>query len=205
MRVGTYGDFERLEVAELVPPSRKVLDVGCHKGAFGAALALRGSEVWGIEPDQEAAAVAASRLRKVVVGKYPEDFHESESFDCIVFNDVLEHMVDPTAALIAARQHLSPRGYVVASIPNVRNIRVLWPLAMRGRWDYQDVGILDRTHLRFFTPTTMRELFEQHHYQVERQVPIVISPRKQRVLRLLGRRVSEFLAPQFVMVARVVA
>jgi len=195
---------ERQEVAVFVPPSRRVLDVGCDWGAFGAVLVERGSEVWGIEMDPGPASEAATRLHQVIVGRFPDDVPQGETFDCIVFNDVLEHMVEPASALIATRGFLAVGGCVVASIPNVRHLSVLAQLLIRGRWDYTDWGILASTHLRFFTKSTMRELFERNGYRVERQEPINVggSTGKWRVLRLLGRRSEEFLAAQYVLVAR---
>ena len=195
---------ERLEVAAVVPPVGRLLDVGCHEGRFGEVIAARGAEVWGIEPDEDRATVAASRLHRVVVGSYPQDFPPEERFDCIVFNDVLEHMPDPQSALTAAKRQLAPNGCIVASIPNVRHVSVVTSLALRGRWDYQDWGILDRTHLRFFTKATMKELFQRSGLQVERQEPSTWGRArgKRRILALLGKRSEEFLAVQYLIVAR---
>ena len=200
----TIPTSQRLEVAALVPPVRRLLDVGCHEGHFGKVIADRGVEVWGVEPDESRANVAKSRLHGVVVGSYPSDVPRGEFFDCIVFNDVLEHMQDPGSALLAAKGQLMPNGCVVASIPNIRHISVVRSLVVRGRWDYQDWGILDRTHLRFFTKQSMRELFEEAGFYIEIQVPSYWErPRgKRRVLRLLGRKGEEFLAMQYLIVAR---
>ena len=107
-----------------------------------------------------AARVASTRLTRVLVGAYPAVLPAGERFDCIIFNDVLEHMVDPQRVLAVARSHLTERGCVIASLPNVRNISVIAPLVLYGRWDYADAGLLDRTHVRWFTKSTMRELFE---------------------------------------------
>jgi hypothetical protein len=116
---------------------------------------------------------------------------------------VLEHMEDPAAALVAARTLLTPEGCVVASVPNVRNVRVLVPLLLRGRWDYQESGPLDRTHLRFFTRATMRELFECAGYQVRQQEPIKRTRVGGRLwsLYLLGSHREQFLVEQYLIVA----
>src|SRR5262249_40065500 len=82
-----------------------------------------------------------------------------EEFDCIVFADILEHLVDPWGTLASYCRFLSPEGVVVASIPNVRNIALLYDVMVRGRWQYADSGYLDRTHLRFFTGAEISELF----------------------------------------------
>src|ERR1700678_4322870 len=174
--VSVYPDVARPEIAAFVPSSvRRLLDVGCSRGAFGSLMNKRGIEVWGVEPNPQAAAEAEGRIEHVIIGRYPEDLPAGQTFDCITFNDVLEHMEDPSASLEAARSHLACDGKVLASIPNIRHLSILRDLGLRGRWDYVDVGILDRTHLRFFTRVTMRELFESAGYRVDVQVPINIS------------------------------
>jgi 2-polyprenyl-3-methyl-5-hydroxy-6-metoxy-1,4-benzoquinol methylase len=169
-------------------------------------MMARGFEVWGIEVNEGHARVAARRLDRDIVGRYPEAMPEGFTFDCITFNDVLEHMVDPARALKFAQAQLTSCGRVVASIPNVRHVSVVIPLVMRGRWDYRADGVLDRTHLRWFTKATMRELFEDNGFSVESQTAINVSSMggKAHLLRLLGKRREEFLAPQFVVVGRLI-
>ena len=167
----TYPDADRSSVVAFVPvAATRVLDVGCWQGAFGAELKRRrpGLSVVGIEADPQAAEVASSRLDRVIAGRFPVDVApEDGPFDCVVFNDVLEHLVDPWEALRRTRALLSDSGTVVAVIPNIRHVRAVVPLVVRGRWDYADTGLLDRTHLRFFTRSTMIELFETTGYAVE--------------------------------------
>jgi GT2 family glycosyltransferase/Flp pilus assembly protein TadD len=116
--------------------------------------------VWGIEPVEHAARDARTKLDRVITSKAEDALAELPDgyFDVMVCADVLEHMQDPAAFLAQARNKLSLRGEVVASIPNVRHWSVLVDL-LEGRWDYQDAGILDRTHLRFFTRKSILELF----------------------------------------------
>jgi 2-polyprenyl-3-methyl-5-hydroxy-6-metoxy-1,4-benzoquinol methylase len=205
-----YADLAREEMCPLVPASaRRVLDVGCHRGAFGALLRTPGREVFGIEIDPATAADAAARLDEVFVGRYPDDIPTGTTFDCVVFNDVLEHMEDPWSALKATIGYLEPEGTVLASIPNVRNIEVVYPLLTRGTWRYHDQGLLDRTHLRFFTKSSMRELFEDSGFVVVDQIPLRTHGAKRsriaRAVHLLGRRAEEFLTVQYGLVARVAA
>ncbi|MBA2281278.1 MAG: methyltransferase domain-containing protein, partial [Acidimicrobiia bacterium] len=197
-----YVDVDRSEMIPFVPVgARRVLDVGCGYGAFGAALKAARPDivVWGIEPAVEPAGHAASRLDQVVVGSYPDDLSPEERFDCIVFNDVLEHVVDPWAVLQRTLPHLRPGGRVVASVPNVRHWSVIWSLARAGRWTYRDAGILDRTHLRFFTRSTMIELFADSGYHVEQVAPIHEAVRGHvgRLVALLGARTEEFRTVQY--------
>lgn len=129
-----------------------------------------------MEANAAAAAVAATRLDKVIAGRFPEDVGPEEGpFDCVVFNDVLEHLIDPWEALRLTRPLLSEAGRVVAMIPNIRHVRAVMPLLFRGRWDYADTGLLDRTHLRFFTRATMIDLFETAGYTVKSVTPQDLS------------------------------
>lgn len=193
----------RAEMVPFVPASaKKVLDVGCAQGKFGEVLKLARPQIdlWGMDPVSGSRPVAYDHF---VEGFFP-DSAPREAFDVIVFNDVLEHMVDPWTALRLTRQMLAVDGVVVASIPNVRNLRTLGQLVFRGEWNYVDAGVLDRTHLRFFTASTMRTLFSSSGYVVETLRPINL-PRigKRGILRrtLLGLA-DELFAEQFVVVAR---
>lgn len=146
---------------ELVGPGGRVLDVGCATGYLGAALKERGSEVAGVELDPEAAARAAEVLDEVVVADLETvDLLEQfgpESFDTVVFGDVLEHLREPHRLLSRATALLRPGGSVVISIPNVGHADVRLAL-LQGHWRYSDRGLLDRTHVQFFTRSSLMEL-----------------------------------------------
>ena len=172
-----YPDADREEIVSFVPVgATKILDVGCWRGAFGAELKRQrpSVEVVGLEPNETAAAIAAQRLDRVITGRFPDNVDDGP-FDCVVFNDVLEHFEDPWAALRSTAKLVSPGGRVVAVIPNIRHVRVTVPLVFAGRWEYMDTGILDRTHLRFFTRSSMIGLFESTGYDVESVSPLDIS------------------------------
>lgn len=165
-----YFEQARFEMLRHVPTGcRRVLDVGCGKGNFGEALKqARNLEVWGLEPVAAAAAEAAKKLDRVIEGVFDEAAGlPAASFDAIIFNDVLEHLVDAKAALQLSRQLLKPGGAVIASIPNIRHFPTLWELAVRGEWNYADSGILDRTHLRFFTRKSIPDFFAGGGFKVE--------------------------------------
>lgn len=149
---------------------RRVLDVGCAAGELGRALKQAGArEVMGIERDPTAAALAKNKLDAVLVGEVDRVvLAPAESrFDYIIFADVLEHLTDPWSVLASYRHYLKPGGTVVASIPNIRFYAVIARLLF-NRWGYRESGILDSTHLRFFTLPTIREMFERAGYCVER-------------------------------------
>ena len=152
---------ERPEIAALVPETaRVVLDVGCGDGALGRMLkrARPGIVVLGIEPLPEVAAIAREHLDAIRVGGAEEGWPSDWPMpDCIVFADSLEHMLDPWSVLARSVERLAPGGSVVLSLPNVTHYSLLVG-GLRGRWDYADCGLLDRTHLRFFTRLTLLEL-----------------------------------------------
>jgi len=142
----------------------RVLEVGCASGYFGVALKQYGHEVWGVEASSQVATVARRRLDHVYVGTIEEFLASRASrevaFDFIVFGDVLEHLVHPTRVLRACVALLKPAGRVVASIPNVAHLAVRLML-MEGRWEYSQLGLLDHTHLRFFTRASLLEMFAE--------------------------------------------
>jgi methionine biosynthesis protein MetW len=154
----SYFEFDRPEVRALVPTeARRVLDVGCGAGALGAALREeRGIEVMGLELSADAAARARERLDAVVeadIDALVELPFERGSFDAMVFGDVLEHLRDPHRLLRVLRPWLADDGTLVCSIPNVGHWSVVLPLLTQDRWPYADAGLLDRTHVHFFTLT----------------------------------------------------
>lgn len=161
---GGYYRNTRPEVAQHVPRStRRLLDVGCGGGDFGYALKQRGlNEVHGIELVERACNDARKVLDSALLGNIEEmDLpYEDGYFDCITFSDVLEHLRDPVSALKKAARVLASDGTMVMSIPNVRFHQVLTML-LDGRWKYEDAGILDRTHLRFFTATDMYAMVKE--------------------------------------------
>ncbi len=167
-----YYRNERPEIAGLVPDdARRVLDVGCGAGGLGRALKRRAPrEVVGIELNPAAAAAARRHLDEVLEADLDHldalPWAEA-SFDCIVCADVLEHLRDPGRALAVLRRYLAPGGLLIASLPNVRHASVLLPLLVEGRWRYQEEGILDRTHLRFFTLEEIPALFEAAGFTVQ--------------------------------------
>ena len=141
--------------------NKSVLEVGCATGYFTKAMVEQGCKVVGIELDPAAAAVAEEWADRVVVGDIDRgevwDQIDDESFDVVLCGDVLEHLRDPLEALRSAVRKLKPDGVVVTSLPNVAHGDVRM-LLLRGSFRYRDVGLLDRTHIRFFTLETIREL-----------------------------------------------
>ena len=137
---------------------RRLLDVGCARGHLSAALANQGWNVTGIEYDASDAALAKDAGINVIVGTAEEALASlNEKFDVIVFADVLEHFVHPLEVLKLATTRLAPNGRIVISIPNVAHLTVRLQLLL-GSFTYTDRGILDRTHLHFYTKKTLKEM-----------------------------------------------
>lgn len=156
-------------IMELVGRDKRVLDVGTAAGHLAEALAERGCRVTGIEIDLAAARRAEERCESVIIGDVETlDVYEKlgeDVFDVIVFGDVLEHLRDPLRTLVRMKPFLRPEGYVVASIPNVAHGSVRLAL-LQGRFEYRPLGLLDETHLRFFTRESMERLFDDAGYSV---------------------------------------
>lgn len=145
----------------LVGSHKRVLDVGCASGYFARALAEHGCTVSGVDADADAAEEARPALAELVVGDLEQLDLVAElgkgRFDVVVFGDVLEHLRDPLPVLRQARTLLAPGGYVVISIPNVAHGAVRLQL-LQGRFDYRPTGLLDSTHIRFFTRDNLEVL-----------------------------------------------
>jgi len=165
-----YFTRTRVEMLDYIPcDAQRILDVGCGEGAYGSLIKQsRKAEVWGAELYKAAANVARKRIDKVLTGDFLQQIYllPDGYFDCIVFNDVLEHFVDPFSILSEIKAKLSRHGVVVCSVPNVRSFYVLKQLLVQKDWKYQDAGVLDRTHLRFFTEKSLTDMFDSLEYNL---------------------------------------
>ncbi len=204
-----YYGRPRREMRRFVPATaRRLLDVGCGAGAFAAGLKQErpGLEVWGVEMDPAAAARAERVLDRVLVGDAAAVLPGlgAERFDCIVLNDVLEHVWEPEQLLGRLRPLLGTGGRVVASVPNIRHHSAVADLVFRGKWEYTDEGILDRTHVRFFTRASLPGLFAGGGLVLERVEGINrTGSRKFKLFDLLTLgRFADMGCLQFACVAR---
>ncbi|MBI4389317.1 MAG: glycosyltransferase [Nitrospinae bacterium] len=189
----SYYHNVRQDIFPLIPQAaRCILEVGCAAGMTGRALKeTRGAFVAGIEMDPGAAREARRNLDDVLEGNIETmDLpYEENSFDCIILADILEHLVDPLTALKKLRGCLKPGGTVVASIPNVQFFGLINSLA-EGNWTYQKEGILDETHLRFFTFREIEKLFKDAGFAIE-QVDETLDPQFKNV-EYSGQSVLKF-------------
>lgn len=166
-----YYLHHRHEMLSYIPSNVKtVLDVGCSSGAFGKLVKDKfGCIVWGIEPDKKSASNAANLLDRVYNSFFDDNIDlEGKRFDCIIFNDVLEHLVNPFEALELCKHYLTPSGVIVASIPNIRFFDAVYHITVQGDFKYTGAGIFDKTHLRFFTKKSMERMFIDAGYKINR-------------------------------------
>ena len=194
MAVPDYYDRVNPDLLRVIPPkARVVLEIGCGTGAMAVPYKRLnpGGLYVGIEMNTEAAEVARSRIDRVVAGdiaaiEIDALGLDAESVDCLVFGDVLEHMLDPWAVLGRLSPLLRPGGQAVACVPNVQHWSILVGL-LRGRWEYEDEGLLDRTHLRFFTIEGLTPLFAQAGLRVHDVHPRTFPNEQfQTFLQLMG-------------------
>lgn len=160
---------EKKVVAQLVGNEKAVLEVGAYTGFFSWHLAQRGCRVTAVELDPRAAAKARGRVERMIVGDIEEPSVSAQvagPFDVILFMHVLEHMIDPWKVLRQARHWLGPGGSIIVLLPNIACWRARKELFFRGVFQYTETGIMDRTHLRFFTFNTAQELLESSGYRV---------------------------------------
>lgn len=205
-----YFENTRPEMQLYIPATaQRMLEVGCGNAAFAASVKRsRPLHVTAIEGYAPAAEAAQSRVDRLLAMPLEDALPllDGERFDCIVMNDVLEHLVDPWAALKSLRPLLSPSGVVVASIPNVRYFSVFKEYLLEGQWKYQRDGVMDRTHLRFFTRKSMVDLFQDSGYTMQSVVGIngmEKFPFKFAMLnKLMGGSLDDARFIQFACVAR---
>jgi len=166
-----YFQLDRSDVAALVPRDcHAILEIGSGFGVLGRALMVRQPcTVDGIEINGAAAAQLQGVYRRYWIGDVERMELEgaASDYDCLLFPDVLEHLVDPWSVLRRFSARLRPGGVVIASIPNVRNLALLYRLIVQGQWDYEASGLLDRGHVRFFTRSSIADLFAQSGLAIE--------------------------------------
>lgn len=220
----SLGLGNRQEMLKYIPQKAScLLEVGCGYGNFGELLKKnRSVEVWGIEVNQKAAEIAKHKLDKVICNDFSQAKNlnlPTKHFDCIVFNDVLEHMIDPYSVLLESKDLLTEEGVVITSIPNVRYLSNVYNFLILQDWQYQDCGILDRTHLRFFTKKSMIKMFFDLGYTIDlieginsffSLSTLQRRPKKKLLLKLIFRlfnfvllqRVTDMEYQQFAIIAR---
>jgi SAM-dependent methyltransferase len=201
----------------LLPAGGSVLDIGCATGGLLALLRPQAGFTAGIELSPSAAAEAAKVADRVVAGGVQDAAFDPASFDVVVLADVLEHLVDPGAALALAVGWTKPGGHVVVSVPNIAHWQARLAVA-RGQWRADDSGTFDATHLRFFTVERVRALVEgaglddvavepvvprlRNHVGVVERLPGRVGEAIERGWQAAGRRRPNLLGYQLVATGR---
>ncbi len=166
-----YFQNSRSEMLKFIPESSQIiLEVGCGEGNFLRQLKSDSRELWGIELNVDAASKATEVCDFAFSGDFDSQFDKlpKSHFDCIVFNDVLEHMYEPWSVLNRCKHLLSSNGVIVCSIPNFRYIsNLITEIVLDGEFRYKpEGGILDDTHIRFFTSKSILRMFKEQGYTV---------------------------------------
>ena len=178
-----------------------ILDIGCGAGAMGKRLLDLGKARWvsGVEFVPSQAELARRVLNEVITGDLTQlEFSWSPGFfDRIIAGDVLEHLVDPWNVLRRLKPLLRPGGFLIVSLPNVRHWWVLRDLILRGEWRYREAGVLDETHLRFFTQRSALRMLEETGFKIKSVRPYFWGPKTRNFNRITFTMFEEFLAQRW--------
>lgn len=159
-----------MKLLNLVKNGSNVLEIGCSTGYFSEKLVQKNCRVWAVEIDKEAALIAQQRKNVKVlncdVRQITDYMSTNKKFDVILLADILEHLEDPLGVLIQLKKYLSRDGKILISLPNIANFAIRFKLFFEGEFTYQDYGILDRTHLRFFSKATSENLIHQARLKI---------------------------------------
>jgi len=148
---------------------KRVLEIGCASGYISRELRAAGCRVTGMEIDPDAAEQARPFLEQLIVGDVERGGalgRAGTGYDVVLMGDVLEHLTDPERFLRSLLPVFGPAGYALAAIPNVAFFKMRWSL-LRGRFDYTDCGLCDRTHLRFYTFYSFQEMVQRAGYRID--------------------------------------
>lgn len=199
-----YFNYTRKEIAPLIPQKvDRVLEIGCGAGKTLSWLKVHKGCTWtcGVEISPSAAKQSGKILDEIYVGNIESmDLPiEKNSLDLILCLDVLEHTIDPWQVMKKLYDYLMPSGSIIVSLPNVRNSQVILPLLLKGEWNYQDAGILDRTHLRFFVRDSAIRLVESAGFKVDMvsSTGLGSSSKSQFVNKLLPNFIKSFFEFQY--------
>jgi methionine biosynthesis protein MetW len=195
-------------VLQLTNGFKRVLEVGAATGYLSEAISKQGSMVVSVEIDPRAAAIAAQRGLDVRVGSLSTTLRDDEMFDCVVMADVIEHVQDPDRLIADIKRHIAPGAAIVVSVPNIAH----WSIRSRllfGRFDYTPTGLMDETHVKFYTVRSLEALLARNGLRIEQRRysigPVSGDPRrwrrfwyKKRAIARLASALPGLFAFQFV-------
>ncbi len=196
----------RHDLVDLIPPgTKRILEVGCAGGMTGKRLKEKGfQEVVGIECIEEIGQQGEMYYDRLFIGDVEnvELPYEKGHFDCILYPDVLEHLRDPWKTIKKHNALVKNDGIILCSIPNVRHYRVIKKLVFKGKWEYQDDGIMDKTHLRFFTLSSIIELLIDAGFEPAHMVKKPSAAKWLKIAnRLSGGGLIDCLVRQYIILA----
>ena len=206
----TYFSFTRFDLIEFVDKGdNRILEIGCGEGNTCIALKEQNKaiEIVGVEKVSKVAQIAEAKVDKVICADIEAaDLPFSEEyFDYVIMGDVLEHLYNPWILVNKLGRYLKKGGYIIASIPNIRNWRIIEDLVLKGEWKYCSEGLLDETHLRFFTKKGVLGLFQSECFVVNRIIPRfkLLPTSKAKIVNSLSfGLLEEFLTVQYVVKVR---
>lgn len=209
--MGKYNSFNlnqysvHTKIIQLIGNKKKVLDVGCAEGKLSERMKLTGCEIVGIESDKDSGQIAQKVCREVIhedVELLELSDEYEKYFDFIIFADVLEHLKDPLNTLIRLKRYLKDDGSIIVSLPNIANWRIRLKL-LCGNFDYQEKGILDKTHLRFFNEKTAKKIIDHAGFDIIK-FDLTVGDLKifPVFFHFLGLKMPNLLAYQFLIVAK---
>lgn len=201
-----YYNWEKNRIAELISEgANKILDIGCASGRLGKKLRElnKAEELIGIEIYQPAAEEASLYYNKI----FQDDIESFELpfekyFDYVICGDILEHLRDPWKMVERIHGWLKPGGSLIASIPNIRYWQILTDLILFGKWEYVDAGILDNTHLRFFTRKSFNKLLQDANYDCYHEEMVIHGNKKNIANKITIGLFKEFLGSQVIVMAK---
>jgi 2-polyprenyl-3-methyl-5-hydroxy-6-metoxy-1,4-benzoquinol methylase len=201
----SYYNMVKGEFLPLIPIGPNViLDLGCGTGQLGRKLneTNKTHEVVGVEICAQAAEEASKYYNKVYQGNVESlSLPYTEYFDFVICGDILEHLIDPWTMLIKINNMLKSGGTLICSIPNIRYFKIISELLLNGTWAYTEAGILDSTHLRFFTKKTFFKMLGDANYSVKWCYLSIHGKKKMANMATFGI-FSEFLATQIMVAAK---
>lgn len=204
-----YYQHLRSEIKPFIPSNyNQVLEVGCGAGAFREHL-TEPHIYWGVESNKNASVDANTKLDRVLNLPFERAFEHlpDQYFDLVICNDVIEHLPETNIFLENIRKKMTDGAYIIGSVPNIRFFRQLFDLLIKKDWQYREAGILDNTHLRFYTEKSFKRTLRENGFVIEK-FSGVNGPKPHSVLKRLmlplvtGILGKDTLHPQMAFTAR---
>jgi O-antigen biosynthesis protein len=193
------------KIINLVGQDKCVLDVGCSEGLLSKKMSENYCHVIGIEMDKEAAKIAQNYCQDLIIGDVEYislDSNYEKYFDIILFADILEHLKEPKEVLERFKKYLKDDGYIIISIPNISNWRIRLQMLF-GNFKYQEYGILDFSHIRFFNEMAVKKLLDEAGYKISKfDLSVGDIKRFSSIFHSIGMIWPNLLAFQFLIIAK---